>query len=726
MSSSRALSAQAKAAEQRGDLDEAVRLYVQAQDFEEAGRVLVAKGDYSRAGRVLYRAVGLPLERMFEADAAQKKLAVKAGICLARANETQPAVAVFIAAGDLQRAVDTLSRAGDTVGAAKVRAQMQGSADVRVGGLSAQASAGKYVDARRLEERGDAEGALAQYIQGKAYSDAGRLSRTLGKLEQAADLFEQGGLFYEAAVCFHDLNDLRRCLSALLRVSKEHARYRGACVKAISIALSFGELGFELDQLVSRFVSTGPQSQDELDAFVNLGSLYERVGFPENARECYRKVLERQPNHPVQNRLRELEAALRGSNMVYAQILREDSAFRGDTGRQRALSEDPVSSTFAVRAELSELPELPDLKKKGSSDVSEPKPRVPAASPASTLIGSAGPGHPSLDRSLPPGPRAQSLEPPRPEPQPRVQPQQSAVPTQAFQGAAAPVPAATPPTTSGLLELTPGALIAERYRLEKKLGQGGTAAVFRATDLELEEEVAIKIFTMPVDDPDLVRRFKQELSVARKLSHPNVVRLHDIGAHRGFRFLTMEVLQGEDLASVLTHGPLALPVALDYLMQAASGLALAHSYGIVHRDIKPENFFITTQGVLKVMDFGIAKKESAQKRTQAGFIAGTPPYMSPEQINGFADVTALADVYSLGVVAYEMFAGVLPFVHEELMPLLVMHMSETPRAPNEHNPELPDPLNALILRLLEKKPDKRVQSMKELVELLSGIKPLLR
>lgn len=702
MSSSRALAAQAKAAEQRGDLDEAVRLFVQAQEFEEAGRVLVAKGDFSRAGRVLFRAVGLPLERMAEADAAQKKLAVKAGICLARANEVQPAVAVFVAAGDLQRAVDTLSRAGDTVGAAKLRAQMQStSTDTRVGGMTVQASASKFVDARRLEEKGDAESALAQYIQAKAYLEAGRLARTLGKFEQAAELFEQGGLFYEAAVCFHDLGDARRCLSSLLRVPKEHARYRGSCVKAISIALSFGELGFELDQLVGRFVSTGPQSQDEIDAFVNLGSLYERVGFPENARECYRKVLERQPNHPVQNRLRELDAAMRGSNMVYAQILREDSAFRGDTGRQRALSvEEPVSSTFAVRAELTELPELPQLpgqrKRGGEPQTTHAATMVGAVAPSANQPDARGFGRePSTDARLQPAP-----------------PQVSA-------------PAPTPPA-SGPLELNEGTVIADRYRLEKKLGQGGTAAVFRAIDLELEEEVAIKIFTLPVDDPDLLRRFKQELSVARKLSHPNVVRLHDIGTHRGFRFLTMEVLQGEDLASVLAKGPLALPAALDYLIQAASGLALAHSYGIVHRDIKPENFFVTKEGVLKVMDFGIAKKESASKRTQAGFVAGTPPYMSPEQINGFADVTALADIYSLGIVAYEMCAGVLPFVHEELMPLLVMHMTEPPVPPNVHNPALPHMLNGLILRLLEKNPQKRVPSMNELVDLLNRVKPLLR
>jgi serine/threonine-protein kinase len=443
----------------------------------------------------------------------------------------------------------------------------------------------------------------------------------------------------------------------------------------------------------------------------------------------------------VQNRLRELDAALRGSNMVYAQILREDSAFRGDTGRQRALnSEDPVSSTFAVRAELSELPELPELpgqKKRGAPDSRETRQRPHAGTVVAPVAPSANQPEPrdfgreppseargfgreqSTERSMPPQTRPHTVV----SAPPNTAVQASLTPTPAPQAPTAAVPA---PAVSGPLELNEGVVVADRYRLEKKLGQGGTAAVFRATDLELEEEVAIKIFTLPVDDPDLLRRFKQELSVARKLSHPNVVRLHDIGAHRGFRFLTMEVLQGEDLASVLAKGPLPLPTALDYLIQAASGLALAHSYGIVHRDIKPENFFVTKDGVLKVMDFGIAKKESASKRTQAGFIAGTPPYMSPEQINGFADVTALADIYSLGIVAYEMCAGVLPFVHDELMPLLVMHMTEAPVPPNVHNPALPHMLNALILRLLEKDPQKRVPSMKELVDLLNRVKPLLR
>ncbi|HEX6245953.1 MAG TPA: hypothetical protein VFZ61_33740, partial [Polyangiales bacterium] len=289
MSSSRALSAQARAAEQRGEHDEAVRLFVQAEELEEAARVLVARGDFSRAGRLLFRAVGLPLDRMAEADPTQRKLAVKAGICLAKANEVSHAVALFVAAGDPQRAIETLTRAGDTAGANRLRAQLAGPADVRMSALSPQGSAGKFVDARRLEERGDAEGALALYIKSKAFSDAGRVARGLGRFVQAGELFEEGGFFYEAAVCFHDSGDLRRCFAVIVRVPREHARYRVSCVKAIALAAQFGELGFELDQLVSRFVSTGPQTNEEIEALFTLGRLYQKVGFPDNARECFRK-----------------------------------------------------------------------------------------------------------------------------------------------------------------------------------------------------------------------------------------------------------------------------------------------------------------------------------------------------------------------------------------------------------------------------------------------------
>jgi eukaryotic-like serine/threonine-protein kinase len=270
--------------------------------------------------------------------------------------------------------------------------------------------------------------------------------------------------------------------------------------------------------------------------------------------------------------------------------------------------------------------------------------------------------------------------------------------------------------------LPPGSIVAERYRIEAKIGQGGMAVVYRATDLELGEQIAIKLFIQPSDDPMLLARFRQELTLSRGLAHPNIVRLYDIGQHQGCRFLTMELMQGTDLAALIDGKPMEIGHGLRYLIQASAGLSLAHEKGVIHRDIKPANFFVTTDDVLKVMDFGIAKRQTAGAGlTQAGFIAGTPTYMSPEQINNFASVTHLTDLYALGIVAYEVFTGTVPFDHAEMMQLLIMQATRTPQPPSEHNPAIPEALDRLILKLLEKAPEDRIQTCRELGELLSAI-----
>jgi serine/threonine-protein kinase len=287
-------------------------------------------------------------------------------------------------------------------------------------------------------------------------------------------------------------------------------------------------------------------------------------------------------------------------------------------------------------------------------------------------------------------------------------------------------------------EIALGATVADRYRIEAKIGRGGMAVVYRATDLELGEEIAIKLFLQPSDDPQLLARFKQELTLSRGLAHPNIVRLYDIGQHQGCRFLTMELLQGTDLASLIDHEakagkPLELARGLRYMIQAAAGMAVAHDKGVVHRDVKPANFFITKEDTLKVMDFGIAKRTAGPDgpagqagmagMTQAGFIAGTPTYMSPEQINNFTAVTHLTDLYALGVVAYETFTGTVPFDHPEMMQLLMMHLTQAPAPPRTRNPALPPRLEAIILKLLEKDPANRIQSCHELGRLLRALLP---
>jgi eukaryotic-like serine/threonine-protein kinase len=515
-------------------------------------------------------------------------------------------------------------------------------------------------------------------------------------------------------VCWSEAQDLRRCLDTLVRIPRDHPRYRGCALKAIELSAQFGQIGFELDQFVARFVSTGPENTQEVEGFATLGRLYAQHGFPDNARECFRKVLAVAPQHAAAKMLQDLDREAKGSHLAFDKIAREDAAFHGDAPQKAAWGKGPVAQS------LPDLPDLPPLPGGGAPAL----PFHPNAAMARTELGMA------------------------PAPRPATGPQPAAQAAHQTALGAAPVPAQRPgsgqplgsapapaPNTGlvdrppaaeqGGLDLSVGSVIADRYRLEKQIGQGGTASVFRVHDLELEETVALKVFTVVIDDPDLIRRYKQELSVARQLSHPNIVRLHDIGTHRGYRFLTMELLSGTDLSGTLNNGRLTLVKAMDYLAQACHGLQLAHERGIVHRDVKPENFFVTDKGVLKVMDFGIAKSAQAQKRTQAGFIAGTPPYMSPEQISGFADVTHLADLYSLGIVAYEMLTGEMPFMHEEMMPLLMMHLTQAPKPPRERNPKIPSALNDLVLRLLEKDPKMRVQSCRELAEELARIRPLV-
>jgi serine/threonine-protein kinase len=287
---------------------------------------------------------------------------------------------------------------------------------------------------------------------------------------------------------------------------------------------------------------------------------------------------------------------------------------------------------------------------------------------------------------------------------------------------ATPVPPAVQAVAASVSShaLTEGSTIDGRFRLGPKIGQGGMAAVFQAHDLELGEDIAIKFFSHATADEALVNRFRQEVAILRRLNHPNIVRLFEFGTYGDYKFVVMELLRGQDLGAVLQAGSRTLPVAegIAYLVQACEALQLAHDNGIIHRDIKPGNLFVTDSKALKVMDFGISKRIGAPSLTQTGWIAGTPEYMAPEQVSDFRRVTHLADLYALGCVAYRMFTGRPPFVHPDTVPLLVMHVSEPPTPPRKLNPGLPQKLEDVILRLLAKPPEARVQSCRALADLL--------
>jgi serine/threonine protein kinase len=266
----------------------------------------------------------------------------------------------------------------------------------------------------------------------------------------------------------------------------------------------------------------------------------------------------------------------------------------------------------------------------------------------------------------------------------------------------------------------PGVVLAKRYRLEELIGRGGMSLVYRAMDLELQDSVALKIFTQPTNE-DALARFKQEVLLARQLIHRNVVRVYDLGTALGARFLTMELLVGQDLHTKMSHG-LSLREGVDLLIQACAGLEAAHASGVIHRDVKPENLFVTRENVVKVTDFGIAKQSSQRGLTVAGMVVGTPEYMAPEQAHGHMEVTPQADLYSLGIILYYLTTGTLPFRHAELVPLLMMHVTQAPEAPRKLNPSLPVDVESLVLQLLEKEASRRPASARVVGERLIDLR----
>lgn len=264
--------------------------------------------------------------------------------------------------------------------------------------------------------------------------------------------------------------------------------------------------------------------------------------------------------------------------------------------------------------------------------------------------------------------------------------------------------------------LRSGETFAQRYEIIAVMGRGGMGTVYRAKDLELEEEVAIKTLRPEfVSDKTLLARFKDEIRLARRLTDASIVRTHDFGEWSGVCFLTMECVEGITVRELIdTRGRLGVSATLAIAAQLAHSLAVAHAHGVIHRDIKPQNLLVDEAGVLKVMDFGVARlAERSTANTEAGLVLGTPAYMPPEQLMG-EPVDARSDLYAAGVVLYECLTGQLPFNAGSVISLVAKLLKEDARPPQEVNPEIPPALSALVLRLLAKRPEDRVQTAVDL------------
>jgi eukaryotic-like serine/threonine-protein kinase len=272
--------------------------------------------------------------------------------------------------------------------------------------------------------------------------------------------------------------------------------------------------------------------------------------------------------------------------------------------------------------------------------------------------------------------------------------------------------------------LITGQVLARRYTIAEQLGIGGSGVVYRAIDRELGEVVAIKTVRPDVlaVDTTALDRLKSEIRLARRISHRNVVRTHDLGEAGGMYFITMEYVTGTSLRELIDRGaPLPVPAVVAIGKQLCRALEVAHENGVIHRDIKPQNMMVQPDGTLKVMDFGVARlAQRGSQLTSAGLVVGTPAYMAPEQLLDDA-VDARADLYAAGVVLYECLTGGRPVEAPSPAALLGALLTSTPRPPREVNPEVPAALSDIVMRALARNANARPATAEEMYELLAAL-----
>ncbi len=258
-----------------------------------------------------------------------------------------------------------------------------------------------------------------------------------------------------------------------------------------------------------------------------------------------------------------------------------------------------------------------------------------------------------------------------------------------------------------------------RYEIIGELGQGAMGVVYKARDPLIDREVAIKTINLSLameERDEYEARFYQEARAAGRLSHPNIVTIFDVGRSEDIAYIAMEYLQGRELRDILNETPL-LPVGevIDIVAQVAQGLAYAHEHDIVHRDVKPSNVMIVRDGHVKITDFGIARMASAAVRTQTGMVLGSPKYMSPEQVMGKM-TDRRSDIFSLGVMLYEMLTGQVPFIGENVNAIMYQTLNSIPVSPSSVNPEVPEMLDYILAKALAKDLDSRYQNAGELAD----------
>ncbi len=284
-------------------------------------------------------------------------------------------------------------------------------------------------------------------------------------------------------------------------------------------------------------------------------------------------------------------------------------------------------------------------------------------------------------------------------------------------GWSVPAPQSAPTFAASLANLQPGTLLGSRYEILRQLGQGGMGAVYQARDRELDRMVALKVIRPELATrPDILQRFKQEIILARQVTHRNVIRIFDLGEADGIKFITMEFIEGQDLKTLVAEkGKLSIEKIVSIIEQVCLALEAAHAEGVVHRDLKPQNIMVDKQDKVSVMDFGIARSLEFGGMTHTGALIGTPEYMSPEQVQG-DKVDARSDLFTLGIIFYELLTGSMPYQADTVMGTMIKRTKERARPPAQVNQEIPQFVSDVVAKCLETEPQKRYQSARQIYD----------
>jgi len=723
-------------------------------------RRLADRGRPADGGWILACVVAPELWRPSALDNPARVLAMDAAELLAGGGEVLAAAEVYLAAGDRGRAQRLLERHGDPTAMRRLKDTDEPRLMLGQGGLTGKGSVTTLHAIRRralaaLTEVDDlvGEDQLLSLLELLGLDlPAARLAEQQKDFARAGKAWERAGKPIESARAWYRAGDTEQALATLVKVEIDHPEYRAACVLAIRLAARLERLDYALDHLVGSFVEQSPVNKAEQDAMAQLARLYFDNGHLGPADELRRMLrgegragserfdaaeLPGLPTLPPIDSVSELEVEVEDTDDDED----EEDLLHLDPEAWGAVADDGSPSGSVGRREPQDsgergVPPAEERSRRSAADAGQGASGEVAAGDDSR--GGDGEGEDG-EREDGEGEDGEgedgehdSLETWTDDLVPPVSLERDTSDVADARPSMPPAGRATPATVGGRRsskegesDSLVGMVVGGRYAVEALIGKGGTGVVYRAEDLELGEPVALKFLSGLTPDKASLARFRRELRLARRLTHHNIVRLFDLGEDRGSYFISMELLDG----IVLRQAPrdrLPIEQKVAVIAQAAAGLAYAHSRAVVHRDVKPDNLFLTRDGVVKVMDFGLARAAGGHHVTITGLIAGTPTYMAPEQAKEFSAAGAASDQYSLAVVAYELLAGRPPFIHKEVLPLLRLHAETAPSPPSRYAPHLPRSIDGVICRALAKDPHARFPDIRALGRALceaAGVRP---